>query len=118
MMMVDDGGGRGVKNGRKSDDVINGRPQTSEENFSDQICIPYVACLQCESETYIDHYFNLHVFPSFRTYGVFHTLSFYYVPSSNCLFRPLYASLTTHTQTPYVTNMTVFCHPLGTIGGS
>ena len=26
MMMVDDGGGRGVKNGRKSDDVINGRP--------------------------------------------------------------------------------------------
>ena len=27
MMMVDDGGGRGVKNGRKSDDVINGRPQ-------------------------------------------------------------------------------------------
>ena len=29
MMMVDDGGGRGVKNGRKSDDVINGRPPTS-----------------------------------------------------------------------------------------
>ena len=28
MMMVDDGGGRGVKNGRKSDDVINGRPQS------------------------------------------------------------------------------------------
>ena len=27
-MMVDDGGGRGVKNGRKSDDVINGRPLT------------------------------------------------------------------------------------------
>ena len=27
MMMVDDGGGRGVKNGQKSDDVINGRPQ-------------------------------------------------------------------------------------------
>ena len=26
MMMVDDGGGRGVKNGQKSDDVINGRP--------------------------------------------------------------------------------------------
>ena len=26
MMMVDDGGGRGVKNGRKSDDVINGGP--------------------------------------------------------------------------------------------
>ena len=26
MMMVDDGGGRGVKNGRKSDDVINGWP--------------------------------------------------------------------------------------------
>ena len=26
MMMDDDGGGRGVKNGRKSDDVINGRP--------------------------------------------------------------------------------------------
>ena len=26
MMMVDDSGGRGVKNGRKSDDVINGRP--------------------------------------------------------------------------------------------
>ena len=25
-MMVDGGGGRGVKNGRKSDDVINGRP--------------------------------------------------------------------------------------------
>ena len=28
MMMVDDGWGRGVKNGRKSDDVINGRPPT------------------------------------------------------------------------------------------
>ena len=28
MMMVDDGGGRGVKNGRKSDDVINGRPHS------------------------------------------------------------------------------------------
>ena len=27
MMMVDDGGGRGVKNGRKSDDIINGRPR-------------------------------------------------------------------------------------------
>ena len=26
MMIVDDGGGRGVKNGRKSDDVINGPP--------------------------------------------------------------------------------------------
>ena len=26
MMMVDDGGGRGVKNDQKSDDVINGRP--------------------------------------------------------------------------------------------
>ena len=26
MMMVDDGGGRGVKNNQKRDDVINGRP--------------------------------------------------------------------------------------------
>ena len=26
MMIVDDGGGWWVKNGRKSDDVINGRP--------------------------------------------------------------------------------------------
>ena len=41
MMMVDDGGGRGVKDSRKSDDVINGRPQrkffrdsTSTKTFS------------------------------------------------------------------------------------
>ena len=32
MMMVDDGGGRGVKNGRKSDDVINGRPLRNLNN--------------------------------------------------------------------------------------
>ena len=33
MMMVDDGGGRGVKNGRKSDDVINGRPLFKKKMF-------------------------------------------------------------------------------------
>ena len=33
MMMVDDGGGRGVKNGRKSDDVINGRPHISQQKI-------------------------------------------------------------------------------------
>ena len=31
MMMDDDGGGRGIKNGRKSDDVINGRPLSKGE---------------------------------------------------------------------------------------
>ena len=34
MMMVDDVKGRGVKNGRKSDDVINGRPL--EENLTEE----------------------------------------------------------------------------------
>ena len=34
MVMVDDGGGRGVKNGRKSDDAINGRPHTRSLKIS------------------------------------------------------------------------------------
>ena len=36
MRMVDDGGGRGVKNGRKSDDVINGRPHFPHWNMRNE----------------------------------------------------------------------------------
>ena len=32
-MIVDDGGGRGVKNGQKSDDVINGQPHRYNLNL-------------------------------------------------------------------------------------
>ena len=37
MMMVDDGGGRGVKNGQKSDDVINGRPLKEKPNLEEPV---------------------------------------------------------------------------------